>query len=372
MHVEPITRRFPLVARPRPACPPLTERVREVSELARTAAEKTDAAALSTAAAAHNRAALIASDCGLADLARSWCRQQLDVYLRALPLGVQVAKHALEPVINLARLSIREGDGHGAYQLLDTLHQAVTTRTTSAIDGRRVPFGEFCVSDADHRTLCQWLWAVFLAEGTRALAGGGHWTQALGHVGKHGGIGQRLLDGRQVAILARWSTGDCDSALAALDNSTASEPWEHAVAACLAVLCRRSGSYPAESSVSTMVDRYLALEPEPPLLVFRVRLGMTTFDLAGGTDYSAAAQIATQLVREVVASGDGYAAREVLTHQELRAWLGEASEQALAESARSSGLGRGALPDRLLATLLTAVKTSEAVTARNLAVTAHV
>ncbi|MGH4002322.1 MAG: lantibiotic dehydratase, partial [Pseudonocardiaceae bacterium] len=211
----------------------------------------------------------------------SLCRQQFGVYLRARPLSGQVAKHALEPVINLARLMIRIGDGEGAYLLLDTLYQAVRSRTTSVIDGRRVPFNEFTVSDADHRTLCQWLWAVLLADGTRALAGLGRWDRALAHVEKHGGVGERLLDGRQVAILAHWSAGDSDSALSVLDDGTASEPWEHAVAACLTVLCHGgSGLRPTDSAVTAMVEHYLALEAEPPFLVFRVRLGLTMIRLA--------------------------------------------------------------------------------------------
>lgn len=366
MHADPIARRFPLVARPRPACPPLTERVKEVGDLAK-AAEQNGTRGLSLAATAHNKAALIASDCGLDDLAQSLCRQQFGVYLRARPLGGQVAKHALEPVVNLARLMIRSGDGEGAYLLLDTLYQAVRSRTTSVIDGRRVPFNEFTVSDADHRTLCQWLWAVLLADGTRALAGLDRWDRALAHVEKHGGVGERLLDGRQVAILARWSAGDSDSALSVLDDGIASEPWEHAVAACLTVLCHGgSGIRLPDSAVTAMVEHYLALEPEPPLLVFRVRLGLTVIRLAGSIERSAAAQATTRLASEVVMSGDGYAAREVLAHGEFRTWLGDAEERVLAAAVQSSGLGCDVMPEDLMATLLAAVEMSEAVTVRNL------
>lgn len=235
------------------------------------------------------------------------------------------------------------------------------------IDGRGVPFHEFIVSDTDHRTLGQWLWAVLLADGTRALAGAGLWDRALAHVEKHGGVGQRLLDGRQVAILARWSAGDSDSALSVVDDSTASEPWEHAVAACLTVLCH-SGVGPRfpESAATTMVEHYLALEPEPPLLVFRVRLGLAVVHLAGGVERPAAVQAATRLVSEVVESGDGYAAREVLAHGEFRAWLGDAEERALVAAMQSSGLGRGVMPEDLMTNLLAAVEMSEAATARNL------
>lgn len=66
----------------------------------------------------------------LPDLARSLCWQQFDVYLRARPLGAQVARYMLEPIFNLARLLIREGNGKGAHQLLNTLYHAVRPAQT--------------------------------------------------------------------------------------------------------------------------------------------------------------------------------------------------------------------------------------------------
>ena len=57
-----IARRFPLIARPRPACQALGMRVEEVTRLAH-AAEAARDAPLSLAAEAHNKAALPASDC---------------------------------------------------------------------------------------------------------------------------------------------------------------------------------------------------------------------------------------------------------------------------------------------------------------------
>lgn len=38
---------------------------------------------MARASAVHNRAALLASDCGLPDLAREWCHRHADAYLRA-------------------------------------------------------------------------------------------------------------------------------------------------------------------------------------------------------------------------------------------------------------------------------------------------
>ncbi|SBW22521.1 hypothetical protein FDG2_2765 [Candidatus Protofrankia californiensis] len=362
-----IAQRFPLVARARPTCQPLDVRIREVRELARTAAGQTGTDRLPLAAAAHNKAALIASDCGLPDLARSLCWQQYNVYLRARPPGAQTARYALEPVVNLARLRIRGGDGDGAYQLLDTLYQTVRSRTDAVIDGTPVSFRDLTGSE-EHRTLCQWLWTVLLADGTRALASAGRWDEALAHTEQHSGIGRRLLDGRQVAVVARCVAGDPASACTVLEDSAISAPWEQSVAACLTVLCLASSARPASSAIAAMVEHYLGLTPAPELLVFRGRLGLTVIDLAGGVEQPDAAQAASRLVGEAVAAGDGYAARDVLAHDGCRARLASAEEQALSASMQSSGLGRGAIPADLMADLLSAVEMSQAAAARNLAI----
>lgn len=175
-----------------------------------------------------------------------------------------------------------------------------------------------------------------------------------------------LLDGRQVAILARCLAGDHDAALLLLDESALSESWEEPVAACLTVLCLRSGVRPAGAAVAAMVKQYLGLEPVPELVVFRTRLGLTVLDLTGDVEQSSAAQTANRLVGEAVAAGDGYVARDVLTHDGCRKRLTEAETRALSAVVRSPGLGSGALPAHLKANLLTAVERSEAATTRDL------
>jgi hypothetical protein len=114
--------------------------------------------------------------------------------------------------------------------------------------------------------------------------------------------------------------------------------------------------------VTTLMQRYLALDPEPALLVFRTRLGLTAFHLTGSADGPAAAPIASRLVREAMASRDGYAARDMLVHDQLGTWHGDTGQQALTESIRVSGLGRGTVPDRRLAALHAAMETSEVTT----------
>ncbi|WP_344917346.1 hypothetical protein [Streptosporangium oxazolinicum] len=336
----------------------------EVTALARAAANPATADdRLALAATAANKAALIASDCGLPGLARSLCHQQLTAHLCAQSMGAQAARRALEPVVNLARLKIRSGDGEGAYQLLDALYRAACSRSQVVIDGRTISFRTLTATDDDHQTVCQWLWSILLGDGTRALAGAGRWEQALAHVEQHHGVGQRLLDGRQVAILARCLGGDVTTALAMIEGSTVPEPWEQAVAACLSVACLRAGGWSTTTAVAAMVEHYLALEPTPDLLAWRTRLGVTVLDLAGNIE-QLAAHAAARLVNEAVAGGDGYAAREVLFHDGCKPHLNSSQKETLSATVRCSGLGVGTIPPLLLAELLAAVRTSESVTTR--------
>ncbi len=350
-----IARRFPLVARPRPTCPPLAERVSEISELAATAERDGD---LARAAAAQNKAALIVSDCGLPDLARTLCRQQSEVYLRAQPLGAQAARNALEPLVNLARLRLRDGQADDAYQLLDTLFRAVKARSGDVIDGRLISFRNLTDSEQDHQDVVTWLWSVLLADGTRALAGAGRWPEALSHVQQHKGIGRRLLDGRQVAILTSVFS-EPETALQLLRESAPDEEWEETVAACLTVLALTLASRPTVDATATMVEHCLR-QPPPGLMVFHTRTALTALDLAGST--RASAGLLQHLVQHVTAAEDGYAARDLLAHGRCAAQLRQSEKQALQRSVSASALGTG-MPRDLKSELLTTARTSRTTTA---------
>ncbi|MFF5265291.1 hypothetical protein ACFY4C_40955 [Actinomadura viridis] len=317
----PTAQRFPLLPRPRPVCAPLTTRVEELTELARSAVHDADTAA---ASAVHNRAALLASDCGLPELARTWCHRHARLYLDLVPLGGKSARCALEPLVNLARLQIRAGRGEAAYQLLTDLYQAVTTRTNTVIAGIELPAAALTADDADHRQLHRWLWSIILAEAPRALISAGRWRDALAHLGRHHGIGHRLLDGRQVAVLATLINGDPAAARAVLDASTPNEPWEHAIAACLAVLCGRTTG----EAVSTMLRHQDQLTPAPQLAVFHTRLGLSVLDGAEAANHPGVLDIAAELIQRTLANRDGYALRDLLAHQRCAQLLtlGQASD----------------------------------------------
>lgn len=356
----PVARRFPLIARPRPACAPLAARIDDLCARAHAADQDNDIVA---ASAVYNLAALLASDCGLPDLARQWCHQHAAAYLRTrTPLDAQQARQALEPVVNLARLNIRDGNGDAAFHLLDTLYEAVSTRTDTAIDGLAVPAARLTVTDADHRELRRWLWSVHLADGTRALTSAGRWQDAHEHLRARNGIGQRMLDGRQVAVIAHATAGDHDGAMAILDTTAPGEPWQNAVTACLAALCGNTTSSPAEH-LSTVLERYRQLTLAPEVAVFRTRLGLSIID-AAGIEHPHARDIATSLIRYVVTSRDGYLARDILTHDGCAALLSDSQASDLAMILDASGLGRGEIPANLHAKLSAALTTSAVVLSR--------
>ncbi|AXG77085.1 hypothetical protein [Streptomyces paludis] len=361
MDVGRTARRFPLVARPRPACPPLADRVREISDLAR-AAERDST--VNSATVALNKAALIASDCGMPELARALCRRHTEVFLRGRPLGAREARYALEPLVNLARLHIRDGAGDAAYLLLDAVNRAVRSKSEAVIDGRTVSFQHLTDSAADHQQVCQWLWTVLLGDGTRALVAAGRWDRARAHVEQHHGVGRRLLDGRQAEVLVRCLGGQPTEALEFLNNSALSEDWERPVAACLAVLCLTAAGDCPVGPVESMVEHYLALGTTPGLAVFRSRVGLAVLDLSPRPQQ---AEVLRRLVHEATAYGDGYVARDVLAHPRCREQTDQDEIRTLSAAVASAGLGRGRMPAPLERDLADAVAVSLGVTARHLA-----
>ncbi|MER6441949.1 hypothetical protein ABT275_37305 [Streptomyces sp. NPDC001185] len=360
MDVSQIAQHFPLVARPRPACPPLADRVREITELAHTAARDKN---VNSAAVAMNKAALIASDCGIPDLARALCWRHAEVLLRAQPLSAQEARHALEPLVNLARLHIRDGDGRSAYNLLDRVNRAVASQTHTVIDERTVSFEHLTQSAADHHQVVQWLWTVLLGDGTRALAAAGQWRRAAEHSEQHRGVGQRLLDGRQVQVVVRCLDEQPNEALRLLQESTLTEGWEKSVAASLAVLCLTATGERQDGPIAKMIENYLTLDRTPELAVFHTRVGLAVLDLS---PLPRKAETARHLTRQARTDPDGYVARDVLAHPACRNEMSRDEHRALSAFVDSAGLGQGYIPTPLEQALLDAISISEGIWERHL------
>lgn len=351
-----IARRFPLVARPRPACLPLPTRVDGLVNLAEAAAAKKDPA---LAATVFNQSALLASDIGLPSLARTMCHQHASAYLHASPLTVSAAIRALEPVINLVRLHIRAGRGDDGRNRLLALYEAVTAGRSAHFEGVTVP-ADLTSTDEERREVRAWLWSVVLADGTRTLTNAGRWADALAHIEQHRGIGRRMLDGRQVAVLATLTSGATPAAQALLKETAPGEPWEQAVTACLTVLCRQTLGQPVNQQLPTLVEEFIQRPAGDGLTVFNTRLGLTILG-AVGSPGPAARRIVSGLYRRVLHATDGYAARDCLSDAVFAALATEEQSGTCRKIVRECALDARALSGAHAAALTDALHISDGV-----------
>ncbi|MET7969758.1 hypothetical protein [Micromonospora sp. NPDC005305] len=349
-------RRFPLVARPRPAAKALSIRVDDLCALADRADRESDLAA---ASAVYNQAALIASDCGQPELARQWCHHHAAAYLRTLPLDAQAARHALEPLVNLARLHTRDGNADAALGLLTDLYQTVSSRTDTPIDGQPLPASRLTRTEDDHRQVRQWLWAVLLADGTRALTIVGRWKEAYDHLQQNNGIGHRMLDGRQVAVIAHATTGQIERAHSLIAETVAGEPWEETVTACLAYLCSKEAGEPEGAELGALLRSHRQLTSTPSLAVFHNRLGLTVLD-AVGVEHPDVRCLAADLINQALTSDDAYIARDLLQHRDILTVVDASSRAKLAEILQTSGMAQRGMPNAAHERLLQALTVSKA------------
>ncbi len=365
LELRAVASRFPLAPRPRPAGARLADRITGLLDTAHDAANSTGDDALAAAARVHNQAALIASDAGLPELARSLCWQHAELYHSAFPVEARTARLALEPIVNLARLLIRSGRGAAAWTLLCSLSQAAGSAAALEVEGRHLPVDRIVATEADRRELARWLWTVRLADGLRALAVAGQWDRAAEQARKAGGVGQRLFDGRQAVILAELTSGHHQDALETVNGSSVSDSWEAAVQACLGLLCRLGGGMPVESVPAETVQLWQRLPEQPGLIMFRTRVGITAWELADTADHSAADRVPGEVAEQVLRAADGYAARELLNAARNR--LSPTQITALESVQHDSGLDTGMIPNPLREQLNSALNISGQVISRLLA-----
>ncbi|MEV0391776.1 hypothetical protein [Polymorphospora rubra] len=366
--VAAVARRFPLVGRPRPDCPPLPLRIKEIADAA-NAATRTPDHAIAEAAHALNKAALIASDAGLPDLARQLCWRHIDAYRHLTrPLTVLEARYMLEPVLNLARLQIRVDQGIPALRLIEAMYHAVTQRTDLTIGEHTLPTANLTGDPAEHRELRQWVWLQLVSEGVRILALANRWADAAEHAHKHNGIGAHLLEGRQAAIIAACLDGKPEQGRKILAESTLTQPWEQQVAACLDLLLTEPESPPAARRLGAAVER-LTLAAAANYASFHVRLGLTVAILANATEPELAAQLLSRTAKQAIDIGDGYAARDLLGIREHLHGITGSQAAALRRTSTRAGLGLGALPEAVLHDITTTC--GSAVSRLNLALQAR-
>lgn len=359
----PTALRFPLVARFRPACLPLPLRVQALADLA-DRAERQDEQGL--ASAFFNQSALLASDLGLPFLAAEMCHRHARVFLAASPLTAASAIRGLEPLVNLARLQIRAGNTDDGRQRLSDLYEAVGAGQSAVFEGIAVP-ARLTSTEEDRQEVRGWLWRVLLADGTRTLTSTGHWRQALAHIEQHRGVGTRMLDGRQVAVVAALAEGAAEAAADLLASTAPGDPWEQAVTDCLTALWLRAAGQELDSCLAALVSTYLTHETVPGLTVFDVRFGLTVLDALGTTDHPGARSVVDDLFRRTTAAQDGYAAREVLADDLFTQLATGGQAQQCRDLVHACGLDAGELSAEHAAVLATGLDTSEAVILSSLA-----
>ncbi|MFE3197831.1 hypothetical protein [Embleya sp. NPDC059237] len=336
--IPPIAARIPLVRRPKAPGLPLGERINELTALAIPPADAGHRVLVARASGVLNYAALVASDVGMPDLAAQLCWRQHRVFAEAGRLTGDIAVMALMPVVNIARLLIREGDGEGAYEVLGRLYRAAQRRGTTEIRDQAVDLSLLTGTDADHRKVCEELWVTVLIDGARALARIGRWTEAAETMAAYRGLGNRLLDGRQIMIMSMMERGLDRQARAMIEATVPAEPWENAVAALLRACCPPRQPEP---DLALMEVLPVIAPPDPATAAFQARVGLTALDLCRESMNSDAALVRDALVD--VAVLDAYAARDILTHGPLRSRLSGGQTRELQAVLTASGLGAGSL-----------------------------
>jgi hypothetical protein len=307
-----IVRRFPLIGRPRPDCPPIHDRITGVAERLRICADGAGPGPVRGAANALNELALFASDWRLRALAAALCWEQIDVYRSVpRPLTVQETRWMLEPVVNLARLAIRDRDGDHAVELLEQVHHAVAGRIDLTVDGRVLPIAAVAGTVDEHDNLLAFVRVLLLTEGIRALALAGRWDDAHRFAVRYDGVESRLTEGRQVAVIAAAAGGDPDGAVAVLRAGEPADEWEKDVAVCLHLLCREPEAAGTSGLLNGVSGRYLRQRRERGFASYQARLGVSIALLAQPVLPDLAAQVLGHAADVVIASGDGYGARDL-------------------------------------------------------------
>ncbi|MEU9486005.1 hypothetical protein AB0D83_20465 [Streptomyces decoyicus] len=357
--IPAIASHIPLVRRSKAPALPLDDRITHLNGLTVAPAGASHHDLVARACGVLNYAALIASDVGMPELAADLCWRQHQVFADARDLTGDVAVMSLMPLINVSRLLTRQGDGEAAYDALTRLYRAAQKREAAEIHGRTVDLSEQTDTDANHRKVCQELWITVLVDGARALARIGRWTEAADAMAQHRGIGNRLLDGRQLQIMALMERGLDQQARDTIDTTVPTELWEHAIAALLRIHCRPAASPVPQPELDLALQGTAALvaTPSPSTAAFQTRAGLAALDLA----HDRTSPHATPLQDGVadVAILDAYAARDVLNHSVTRPHLTSIQIQRLGAVLTASGLGTGHLSTAHMQALTEAVDQAE-------------
>ncbi|MFC7220666.1 hypothetical protein ACFQLX_21255, partial [Streptomyces polyrhachis] len=201
----------------------------------------------------------------------------------------------------------------------------------------------------------------------QALATAGRWAEAARHLHQHRGVGDRMLDGRQIKILAHLADHDHAGARNLIEHTRAGDPWEGAVTAVLTLLC---GTPPSTDEAARACAAHQTLEATAPgLPVFHTRLGLALHDALAATHPKEARSTAELTITRTLTAADGYTARDLLRHPGCRTHLTAAQERQLHMLLEATALDSGALPAHHAETVNQALDLSQQAIRNSLAAT---
>ena len=225
------------------------------------------------------------------------------------------------------------------------------------IDGLVIPAALLTETPGTYAETRKWLWSVLLGTGAHALAAAGRWEEASRRLGQYKGIGARMLDGRQVAIIAHAVTGHMQQARAMLDLTQPGERGEDAVTACLSL--HVPTGRPADATATVLTTYELLDHAEYGLAVFHIRLGLIVADALEQDHHPARRRTIASLIRQ--AMSDGYAARDFLSHPGHLNMATAREIHQLTDLVSACGLARGRMSSHHRDSLGSALSTAELV-----------
>ncbi|WP_030459470.1 hypothetical protein [Kitasatospora sp. NRRL B-11411] len=365
--------RFPLTP-PVPArtAPPLEQRVDDLAALARRAAESSDTA---LAAEVHRRAALLHFDLGHFGTAYALCNLHTALHLAYRPLSVELARGALELQLIHAELLIREGRPGTAIELVQEILRAVGAGQDAAAAAVGIrPLAGLTATEQDRSALYDWWDNTSLQLLATALVRAGEWSKArlvlkADHVPPPGPGAARQVETIALALGGQHRIAATLLAKISLDPHT---PWEHVVAAALAVACALLGGQ-ADSGERTSLfdalgDAHDTYDPTGNPL-FDTQLTLACADLCAAADRPAGAHRLYEIATDwALQAPDGHSARALLDH-DLAARLPEEHRRELTETTVRAGFRAAALPpdldDRVTAALALAAEAITSATANS-------
>ncbi|MFD0635414.1 hypothetical protein ACFQ9X_31545 [Catenulispora yoronensis] len=344
--------RFPLIHQGRQHCGDLPSRIALVEEYAANSTTYADPdRRINDAAAAWNLAALIAADCELPELAKEFSLAQFDLFHQAWPLAGRPAIAALQPLVNLARLTQRTGDPKHAYDVLAQIETAALHGGTVDVADLTIPFEGFLDPGGDRNPLQKWLRRTMREDGTRALVAARAWDEAAAHACRYDDLPEQMHESRQLLVIAAARAGQSEDALALIDSGTTAHPWQQAVAGCLREFVGAGTSNP--DALISDIQTARAAAAGPVMTMFRIRLALTAAHLLAPTRPRHAELLRGEAARDAEESGSAYAARDVLDDAEpLHDPL--PNDPTLQDLVTNAGLRRGSIPHDLQTRLATA------------------